>query len=166
MKKRKNWLFAGVMLLIMLVMAGCGGKEDFEAADKVAYEYIASKVERDDDRLIALLTEEGLENAKKARLVKEGEHLYPGNEEKMENRYEIVRFEDVGAEDTLYYRVKYELPNNKLSESTTDYIEVVQNNNEWKLTKPMTISNDKLEEVFPSENDKEKGTMVHEYSES
>jgi len=163
---RKNWLFAGFTMLLLVMMAGCGEKEDFEAADKVAYEYIASKVERDDDRVIALLTEEGLEYAKKASLVKEGKHLYPGNETAMKDRYEIVRYEDIGSEDTLYYRVEYELSNNKLSESTTDYIEMVQNNNEWKLTKPMTISNDKLEELFPSENDKDKGIMVHEYKES
>lgn len=153
-------------MLLLFIMAGCGNKGNFEAADKVAYEYIASKVERDDDRVIALLTEEGLEYAKKTSLVEEGKHLYPGNEEVMKDRYEIVRYEDIGSEDTLYYRVEYELPNNKLSESTTDYIEMVQNNNEWKLTKPMTVSNDKLEELFPSENDKDKGIMVHEYSES
>ncbi|MCM3791267.1 hypothetical protein M3221_23315 [Domibacillus indicus] len=167
MKKRKNWLLVGVMLLILLMMAGCGEKENFEAADKVAYEYIASKVERDDDRMKKLLTDEGIQYAENASLLKDGEHLYPGKEDEMKDRYEIIRYEDIGGENTLYYRVKYELTNNDLSENTTEYIEMVKDSEDrWKITKPVGISNEEKADVFASEEDKENGTIVHEHKKS
>ncbi|WP_046176724.1 hypothetical protein [Domibacillus indicus] len=167
MKKWKSRLFAGGMLLILLMMAGCGDKQDFEAADKVAYEYIASKVERDDDRMKKILTDQGIQYAESTSLLKDGEHLYPGKEDEMGDRYEIVRYDGIGEENTLYYRVKYELTDNNLSESTAEYIMIVKDNEgRWKVTKPVGISNEEKADIFASEEGKEKGITVHEYRES
>lgn len=167
MKKQGNWFLAGAAVLVLTMLAACNGeesKENFEAADKVAYEYIVAKVERDDDRMKELLTEEGKEYAKSASLLKDGEHLYPGQAEEMKDHYEIMRYDNLDKEDLVYYRVKYEIQNNDLSDTMTEYIEVVKSEKgEWRLTKPLGISNDVKADLFSSEEDKENGTIVHEY---
>lgn len=164
MKKRKNWLFAGVMLLVMLVMAGCGGKEDFEAADKVAYEYIAASVEQDDDRKSEILTPEALKQGIENDVLISGRHDNAGAEEELGDRYEIRRYDNIYNDKELYYRVKYTIPNNVSMNSDTEYIKMVKDENEkWKLTLSTGILNDEIEKVFPEEKRKEEGTLVHEY---
>lgn len=164
MKKRKNWLFASVMLLVMLVMAGCGDKEDFEAADKVAYEYIAATVEKDDDRKAEILTEEAKEEAINNDLLIEGRHDNKGAEKELNDRYEIRRYDNLYDSGNLYYRVKYDIPNNEGMQSDTEYIKMIKDESgEWKLNLSNGILNDEKAKIFPTDTDKEKGTLVHEY---
>lgn len=169
MRNRKKWMVAGVVSFMLLVLTACSEEsepantENFEEADKVAYEYILAKIERDDDRMKELLTTEGIEYATNASLLKEGEHLYPGKAEELEDKYEIVRYQ-FDDENVLYYKVKYDAQNNSLSTSVTEYIELVNDEkNGWKLTKPVGISNDLKADLFPTEEIQEAGTVVHQY---
>jgi predicted small lipoprotein YifL len=163
-RKQKNGLFVGMVMLILLVIAGCGEKEDFEAADKVAYEYIAASIEQDDDRKSEILTSEALEQATENDVLVPGRHDNADAEEELGDRYEIRRYDNIYNDKELYYRVKYAIPNNASMNSDTEYIKMVKDENEkWKLTLSTGILNDEIEKAFPEERNKEEGTLVHEY---
>ncbi|WP_050179629.1 hypothetical protein [Domibacillus robiginosus] len=165
MINRKNWFFVGVGLLLLLVITGCGEKEDFEAADKVAYEYIAAVVEQDDDRKSKILTSEALKQGIENDVLVPGRHDNPGSEEKLKDRYEIRRYDNIYDGKELYYRVKYDMPNSASMTSDTEYIKMVKDESKkWKLTLSTGILNDEIEEVFPEEEKKKEGTLVHEYT--
>lgn len=164
MKKRKNWLFYCVMLLVLLMMVGCEDKEDFEAADKVAYEYIAASVEQDDDRKIKILIPEALKQGIENDVLVPDRHDYPGSEENLGDRYEIRRYDNIYNGEELYYRVKYDMPDSAPMGGNTEYIKMVKDKDEkWKLTLSTGILNNEIEEVFPAEENKKEGTLVHEY---
>lgn len=173
MKGNKSlWSFF-LTLVLVVVVAGCGGKEhsnakteDFSEADRIAYEYIAAKVERDDDRLMSILSAEGLEYAETAHLLKPGEHLYPGNEQEMGKSYEIRRYDQFNTNDEIYYYVKYVFPNNELTPSITEYIKIIKTEGGlWKLASSVALSKEERKKIFVNGSDKEKGTVVHEYQE-
>lgn len=165
MRNQKNRLFVGFTMLLLFMMAGCGNKENFEAADKVAYEYIAASVDQDDDRKSEILTLEALKQGIENDVLVPGRHDNPGSEEKLGERYEIRRYDNIYNGKELYYRVKYDMPNSTSMSGDTEYIKMVKDESgKWKLALSTGILNDEIEEVFPEEEKKKEGTLVHEYT--
>jgi hypothetical protein len=160
----KNRVFAGTLMFILSFVVGCGEKEDFKAADEVAYEYIAASVEQDDDRKSKILMPEALEQAIENDVLVPDRHDNAGAEEELGDQYEVRRYDNIYNDKELYYRVKYAIPNSESRESDTEYIRMAKDEGgAWKLTLSNGILNDEKAEVFPEEADKEKGTLVHEY---
>lgn len=172
MRNRKNWVAAGVISLILLVLTACSEEsepantENFEEADKVAYEYIVASIEKNDDKKAELLTDEALEEAKDNDLLIEGRHQNEGASEELKDRYEITRYDNLYKGEELYYKVEYAIPNNENRSSDTEYIKMVRTEeNDWRLTASTGILNDEKSRVFGNEEDLENGTLIHEYKE-
>ncbi|PRX40917.1 hypothetical protein CLV97_110109 [Planifilum fimeticola] len=107
-------------------------EKDLEAADQIVYEWIAARVEADDDRQSKVMFKEEIKKDIKYNIIKPGRHEFPGAEEKMGERYLIERYDKYYEDGKLFYRIKYYHPNN--DKTYVDYLLVEKEDGKWKAT--------------------------------
>lgn len=142
-----------VTLVALLGLAGCENEKDrlLEAVDGMVYLYITAKVEGNDDVLNDVLVEDA------KGILKPGRHAYPGDAEKMGERYYIKRFDHLLEEGEILYYVKFYRP----STGKLDYynVKAVHTDEGWRISRNRSVDAAVMKEAI-GENE---GTIVHEY---
>lgn len=157
MKKRLGVGLASLMGLVAAVLLFSAlfffSQSRYEPIDEKVEIFIEGKVEGNDDLLASVLSE------KAEGIIKPGRHAYPGDFQKMGERYQVTRFSHLYKEGVMIYRVVFYRPSTgKLDR----YNVLVLNKKEgWEIVKNSDVD----EAWLVNELEGLPGEVVHRYEE-
>lgn len=136
--------------IITILLQPSQEEKDLEMMDGMIYQYIVAKVEGNDDVLADLLAPDA------QAILEPGRHAFPGDAERMGERYKIIRYDDHYAEGGVLYETWFYRPS---TDRINKYNIVVENTDEgWVISDISSIDEEIMQQVIGAEE----GTVVHD----
>lgn len=128
-------------------------EQRYEPIDGLVYSFIVGKVEGNDDLLASILSDDAED------IIKPGRHAYPGDAEKMGERYEIKRYPHLYRDGVMIYEITFYRPS--AQEKDHYNVLILRSGGVWQVAKNSTAD----EMVIQNEIAENEGKVIHNYQE-